>query len=152
MYTDVASSPESLDSTLACVIEEAVAAAQAGQPLEVERLAAAYPQFAAELRELLPAAFALLQLRDGRTTPLSSPESSAGGDVDDQPLGDFKLIRELGRVGMGVVYGAEHLSLGRRVALKVLPLAGMLDKHPLARFQNEPKAVGTVNHPHIVPI
>jgi serine/threonine protein kinase len=52
-------------------------------------------------------------------------------------VGDFRIIREIGRGGMGVVYEAEQLSLGRRVALKVLPFAAMLDKQQLARFKNE---------------
>lgn len=49
-------------------------------------------------------------------------------------LGDFQIVRELGRGGMGVVYEAEQLSLGRYVALKVLPFAAMLDKQQLTRF------------------
>lgn len=67
-------------------------------------------------------------------------------------LGDFRLIREIGRGGMGVVYEAEQLSVGRRVALKVLPYAAMLDRRQIARFQNEAKAAATLEHPHIVPV
>ena len=52
------------------------------------------------------------------------------------PLGDFRIVREIGRGGMGVVYEAVQLSLGRRVALKVLPLAAALDPKHLQRFKN----------------
>ena len=67
-------------------------------------------------------------------------------------LGDFRIIRELGRGGMGVVYEAEQLSLGRHIALKVLPFAAMLDKQQLARFKNEARAAATLDHPNIVAI
>ena len=53
---------------------------------------------------------------------------------------------------MGVVYEAEQISLGRRVALKVLPFAAMLDKQQLNRFKNEARAAGTLDHPNIVAI
>ena len=62
------------------------------------------------------------------------------------------MIREIGRGGMGVVYEAEQLSLGRRVALKVLPFAAMLDKQQLTRFKNEARAAATLDHPNIVAI
>ncbi|HEV3497320.1 MAG TPA: hypothetical protein VHA34_13320, partial [Actinomycetes bacterium] len=56
--------------------------------------------------------------------------AEAGPELDPasaQPLGDFRLVREIGRGGMGVVYEAVQRSLGRRVALKVLPFAAALD-------------------------
>ncbi len=68
------------------------------------------------------------------------------------PLGDFRLLREIGRGGMGVVYEAEQLSLGRRVALKVLPFAWTLDPRQLQRFKNEARAVAHLHHTNIVPI
>src|SRR5262249_21730746 len=68
------------------------------------------------------------------------------------PLGDFRIVRELGRGGMGVVYEAEQISLGRRVALKVLPFAAVLDPKQLQRFKNEAQAAAQVHHTHIVPV
>jgi hypothetical protein len=68
------------------------------------------------------------------------------------PLGDFRIIREIGRGGMGVVYEAEQLSLGRRVALKVLPFAAALDSRQLQRFKNEAQAAAHLHHTNIVPV
>src|SRR5207237_7572076 len=67
-------------------------------------------------------------------------------------LGDFRIVREVGRGGMGVVYEAEQLSLRRRVALKVLPYAGALDPRALQRFQNEAQAAACLHHTNIVPV
>jgi hypothetical protein len=67
-------------------------------------------------------------------------------------LGDFRLLREVGRGGMGVVYEAEQVSLNRRVALKVLPFAATLDARHLQRFKNEARAAAHLHHPHIVPV
>src|SRR5579872_542773 len=69
----------------------------------------------------------------------------------EQPLGDFRIVREIGRGGMGIVYEAVQLSLGRRVALKVLPFAATLDTRQLQRFKTEAQAAAALHHNHIVP-
>ena len=67
-------------------------------------------------------------------------------------LGDFRIVREVGRGGMGVVYEAEQVSLGRRVALKVLPFAATMDPRQLQRFHNEARAAAGLHHTNIVPV
>jgi len=65
-------------------------------------------------------------------------------------IGDFLLEEELGRGGMGVVYRATQLSLGRRVAVKVLAPAIASDRRALARLRREAEAVAKLDHPGIV--
>ncbi len=69
-----------------------------------------------------------------------------------EPLGDFKIVREIGRGGMGIVYEAVQMSLGRRVALKVLPFASGLDAKHLQRFKTEAHAAAQLHHTNIVPV
>jgi eukaryotic-like serine/threonine-protein kinase len=67
-------------------------------------------------------------------------------------LGEYRLVREIARGGMAIVYEAEQVSLGRRVALKVISSNAALDPLKLQRFRVETQAVAQLNHPHIVPI
>jgi hypothetical protein len=88
---------------------------------------------------------------------LSSSAGLAGPPVmPEEPvvgiLGDFRILREIGRGGMGVVYEAEQISLGRRVALKILPFAAALDPKQLQRFKNEAQAAAHLHHTNIVPV
>ena len=88
----------------------------------------------------------------GEHDPERDGESHAPAAPVAGVLGDFRLLREIGRGGMGVVYEAQQISLGRRVALKVLPFAAMLDKQQLKRFANEARAAATLDHPNIVQV
>jgi serine/threonine protein kinase/Flp pilus assembly protein TadD len=129
-------------------------AMDAGQAVDRQALLAHYPQFAEELARFLDDQDRLERrvspLRAAaRAQPLHALRAEPAGPVE---LGDYRLLREIGRGGMGVVYEAEQVSLGRRVALKVLPLAGMLDVRQLQRFQNEARAAACLHHTHIVPV
>jgi WD40 repeat protein/serine/threonine protein kinase len=95
--------------------------------------------------ELVHAAAPALSGTDG-SLPLP------GGAIPAQPLGDFQLLREVGRGGMGVVYEAIQLSLGRRVALKVLQFAATMDPRQLQRFRHEAQAAAMLHHPNVVPV
>ena len=128
----------STDQALGLLIEEVTARIQAGQPIDVEAYVRKHPEHAERLRQLLPALHLLADL--GRSAALGAPSAlslAAPGDDLSGTLGDFRIVREVGRGGMGVVYEAEQMSQGRRVALKVLPFAAALDPRQLHRFKNE---------------
>jgi serine/threonine protein kinase len=67
-------------------------------------------------------------------------------------LGEFRLLREVGRGGMGIVYEAEQESLGRRVAIKVLPAGALSDPKQVRRFEREARAAARLHHANIVPV
>jgi serine/threonine protein kinase/tetratricopeptide (TPR) repeat protein len=137
------SAPEALAARLADEYAEALARGE--QPC-AEDYIQRYPEHAGMIRNLF-ASLRLLRLSGG-----SPPGEPAGELEPERPLGDFRLVREVGRGGMGVVYEAVQLSLGRRVALKVLPFAAALDALQLQRFRNEAHAAAQLQHPHIVPV
>lgn len=141
------------EDLLVQALKECQAAVDAGKPLESESILAKYPTIREELSACLEG-LALMR----KAGPELSGGASGGADASpiqltpSAALGDFRIQREIGRGGMGVVYEAEQLSVGRNVALKVLPYAAMLDKRQVARFQNEARAAATLDHPHIVPV
>jgi serine/threonine protein kinase/Flp pilus assembly protein TadD len=138
----------SLESLVAEVADEFVARRKRGERPAVAEYARRYPQFAAVLCQVLQS-LELVQLSSG-----SGPEVADLPAHEPEPglLGDFRILREVGRGGMGVVYEARQLSLDRRVALKVLPFAAALDARQLQRFKNEALAAAQLHHANIVPV
>jgi serine/threonine protein kinase/Flp pilus assembly protein TadD len=151
----VASSP---DAILDDVIEELANRIQAGEPVDPEAILARYPEHAESLRRLLPAIEVMAEFGVSASRLAARGVSSGIGPVDADvdtalgTLGDFRVLREIGRGGMGVVYEAEQMSLGRRVALKVLPFAAALDSQQLRRFKTEAQAAAQLHHTNIVPV
>ena len=100
-----------------------------------------------EIQELLGAIRVLTVFADDQATE----ESTVSFKRPPEVLGDFQLGREIGRGGLGVVYEATQISLGRRVAVKLLPPASRLDLRQLRRFEIEAQAAALLQHPNIVP-
>lgn len=135
-------------------LKECQKAIDAGQSIDREAILKEYPSIRDELSACLDG-LELLQPIKKLDATVSSNRSADSVGLSLSPsatLGDFRIEREIGRGGMGVVYEAEQLSVGRNVALKVLPYAAMLDKRQVARFQNEARAAATLEHPNIVPV
>jgi eukaryotic-like serine/threonine-protein kinase len=135
------------ESVLARLMEDYLASCEAGRPLTAAELAARFPELASQVSACL-ASLDFIR-RAAASEPIVSLPASSTAESPGQ-LGDFRIIREIGRGGMGVVYEAEQISLERRVALKVLPFAAVLDASQLARFKNEALAAAQLDHPHIV--
>jgi serine/threonine protein kinase len=139
------------DAVLAELVEGFTNRVQAGESVHVESYAQRYPEHAERLRRLLPALVLLDDLgRSVSASPDGSVMASQEGNLAGV-LGDFRIVREVGKGGMGIVYEAEQISLRRRVALKVLPFAATMDPRHLQRFHNEAQAA-CLHHTNIVPV
>src|SRR5215469_9945476 len=110
----------STDAVLDDLIEVLTARLQAGERVDFDEMARRYPQHAERLRLLLPALVMLDDLGQSSTRDVCAIEASVPElGADSGVLGDFRILREVGRGGMGVVYEAQQISLDRRVALKI---------------------------------
>jgi serine/threonine protein kinase len=136
-----------VESLVARVADEFLERQRRGERPTAEEYATRHPEAADLLRKVL----ASLELV-GVSTPTGEPAASRPADEPAGTLGDFRILREVGRGGMGIVYEAEQISLGRRVALKVLPFAATMDPRQLQRFHNEARAAASLHHEHIVPV
>jgi hypothetical protein len=137
------------DALVCRVVEEL----EAGEAVDARSIAGGDSELEARLVELLPALEAMIGLGQSGVDSRASQQSRLRNAPHiDGELGDFRIVREIGRGGMGVVYEAEQISLGRRVALKVLPFAAMLGEQQLRRFKNEARAAATLKHPNIVSV
>ncbi len=125
------------DPQLAEVLETYLAELDAGQRPNRNAFFAEYPELADQLADCLDALDLVHDLAPQLGPSTQSDQSNSAQAIlqDAVALGDFRIIRELGRGGMGIVYEAEQLSLRRRVALKVLPFAGVLDEQLLKALQ-----------------
>ncbi|MCG3126188.1 MAG: Serine/threonine-protein kinase PknD [Phycisphaerae bacterium] len=110
-----------------------------------------HPELADEIRELFPT---IRELERAKIAALSASGSAnrAGQQPPPEHLGDFRILREIGRGGMGVVYEAEQESLGRRVAIKVLPRQFFEDAGRRQRFEREARLAAGLHHTNIVPV
>ncbi len=135
------------------IADEFVEAFRQGKRPSLEEFARRYPQHADEIRDILPALVLMEKAKapDAPSGPRRQVTGSAAAPLLEQ-LGDYQILREVGRGGMGVVYEAEQLSLGRHVAIKVLPSHARFDTRQLGRFQREARSAAKLHHTNIVPV
>src|SRR5207253_9593464 len=117
-----------------------------GERPSVSEYTKKHPDLADEIRELFPA----LVMMEDLGSVAGRPPLPQAGPLPEQ-LGDFRILRKIGRGGMGVVYEAVQESLGRHVALKVLPFHALMEPTILERFRREAQAAARLQHTNIVP-
>jgi serine/threonine protein kinase/WD40 repeat protein len=112
-----------------------------------------YPELADEIRDVFAA---LVLVEEAGPQELARPAAYSGQITPDgkepRQLGDYRIIREVGRGGMGVVYEAIQETLGRHVALKVLPYEASANPSSLERFTREARSAARLHHTNIVPV
>jgi serine/threonine protein kinase len=121
-----------------------------GEQPSISEYIANHPDLAEDINALFPTIIATERLKVSRER--SSDGSVSLGAVSLERLGDLRIIREIGRGGMGVVFEAEQESLGRRVAVKVLPRQALLDPKHLRRFHREARIAANLHHTNIVEV
>ena len=131
------------------VAEEFLARCRSGEDPSVSEYAAEHPEIAEKLRELLPTLRTLEGFGPGAHRRRDACLSGVGSRAR---LGEYRILREIGRGGMGVVYEAEQETLGRRVALKVLPEGHLASQVQIERFRLEARAAARLHHTNIVPV
>lgn len=141
---------DSDDGRVVSAVKDYMKLLDAGEAPSQEEFLKQHSDIAQELRPSLEGLALVHQAADPRPELQSMVPPDA--EFTAKPIGDFQIVGELGRGGMGVVYEAIQLSLGRHVALKVLPFASGLDEVRLQRFRNESHAAAALHHTNIVPV
>src|SRR5262249_19385318 len=147
------SSSNEARSPVELLADEFLARCKRGEKPTIQEYCDRHPDLADEIRDVFEALLMVEDLKPG-----SSEASASLGEslqVDGKRLeqvGDYRILCEVGRGGMGVAYEAEQQALGRRVALKVLPRSQAGDGAALVRFQREARAAARLHHTNIVPV
>jgi serine/threonine-protein kinase len=136
------------DARLAALINNALDDARSGLEVEIEQLAAKYPEYAEELREL----WGVAEVAENVGKPVTLDHKQMDLVRATASFGGYELLEELGRGGMGVVYRARQTDLDRMVALKIVLGGSAATRADLARFRGEAETAARLNHPNIVPI
>ena len=126
--------------------EQFIQKIQTGIDTSIDEFVNEYPEFESEIRAVFPA---VLAIEKAKPPPIADMLLHAS---QLEVVGGFKVLREVGRGGMGVVFEAEEIALGRSVALKILPRAALLSKRRLDRFKREAGTAANLHHTNIVPV
>jgi serine/threonine protein kinase/WD40 repeat protein len=140
-------------ATIEQLAEEFLQRYRQGERPALGEYTARYPELADDIRDVFAA---LVLVEEAGPHEIEKPAAFRGRVTADgrvpQQLGDYRIIREVGRGGMGVVYEAIQESLGRHVALKVLPYEASANATYLERFTREARAAARLHHTNIVPV
>ena len=120
---------------------------RAGERVSMDEYVQRFPDLADQIRELFPAIQAIEQLNARRMEEVVSSEA-----VAPKQLGDYQILGEIARGGMGIVYEAQQITLGRRVAVKVLPRHALTRERDIRRFEREAQTAAKLHHSNIVPV
>ena len=148
------SASESRSAVVLQLAEEFLERYRQGQRPSLKEYIDRHPELAGEIKDVFPA-MALMEniaLDDESLAGAATGPEIIGAAAPPEQLGDYRILREVGRGGMGIVYEAEQVSLGRHVALKVLPRKVLLDDAQKRRFEREAKAAAKLHHTNIVPV
>ncbi len=145
---------EPVEDRLDELAAEFVERCRRGESPTIAEYAKQYPDLATEICDLFPTIAQMegLKVQIEQDQQPASKRGMIAGHVPLSQLGDFRIIREIGRGGMGVVYEAEQMSLGRRVAIKALPLLSTSQPELVKRFQREARTAARLHHTNIVPV
>src|SRR5262249_26009646 len=135
---------------LNCLADEFAERYRRGERPSLQEYVDRHPDLADDIREYFTILAEVEQVKENRREVQEPPCNVALPPL--KRLGDFRILREVGRGGMGAVYEAEQVSLGRRVALKVLPQHVSQDLKMLARFRREARSAAQLHHTNIVPV
>ena len=125
-----------------------------GEPVDLEETCGQYPEFAKELRQLWGAVLVTDATGNAAEELPSREDSSGHWQTLKLPaiLGDYELLEEVGRGGMGVVFRARQISLDREVAVKMILRGRLASDVDLQRFMSEASATARLEHPNIIPV
>src|SRR5262249_19324203 len=133
--------------------DEFLARCKRGEKPTIKEYCDQHPELAGEIRDVFEAMLMVEDLKPGSDEVSGSlGESVPVAGKRLQQVGDYRILCESGRGGMGVVYEAEQQALGRRVALKVLPRISAGNGSAQVRFQREARAAARMHHTNIVPV
>jgi serine/threonine protein kinase len=149
-WTQPVAEPEnlSLDEQLDEIIAAYLRSGGADQSHRQQRLLTAHPELSAELQTFFDAQARFQQMASPLREVFSAPRDCPAGSH----IGDYEVLDEIARGGMGVVYKARHRVLGRIVALKMLRQSSLHSAADRQRFRIEVEAVANLDFPNIVPI
>jgi serine/threonine protein kinase len=157
IMTDQELTPEDIqrEERLAILIGDLTDRMQGGESIDINVVCEQHPDLAEELRDL----WGIMVVADAAGShsiheTLSSNSTEGGAATLELPcrFGDYELLEELGRGGMGVVYRAHQTSLNRTVAIKMILRGQLASQADIDRFQVEAEAAARLNHPGIVPV